>query len=692
MPRITALSVALFLLAGSRAQAVSDWQSMAPDGRGNWSEAANWNPAVVPNNDAGNLYDVTIRQLDPDIDYSGPTLDILVTIENLTLVDRAAVRTDPDNSVRLTVNGTTSLTTSPGNDGAYGLLEVNSGSVFSLHQLANLNNGVLTGGYAITAGANGAVLEFDNADVTNNQAYLSLSGAMADFRERESGLQAPRNLSMNGGVLLLDNGRKLELNGPLTNAGFLQLDSSSSSATTRLIVNGNLANTPGAVLRINGQISFTELINQGSNDISVAGGEVQFFGSASAGQNRVLTFGSPTNVQGAVTGLGETSTAGSATFITYGGKTRGLTALFDNATGGNAQFTVYGSAASGDIGGMMSVGGNATAGNATITLNGGTVSGNGSGGMLDFLLNASAGNATLIAHGGQNGGEGGFIRFFHDSSGGTASVQLDGNSELSIGNHNGGVTIGSLEGSGGDVNLDLQNLTIGSNGRSTSFAGRIQSTGGGLIKIGVGTLALSHANTYAGGTTINGGLLLANNPTDSATGPGAVVVNNSGSVLGGSGLVDGAVTINQSAALRGGEGMAAEGSLTLRAAVTLNDGAIIELVLGVSGAHSSLVRSGTSVWSFDTDQAFRFISLGAQPGSYDNLITGLAGNAVDPSQWKITNAGWMGTFSFDGDNIDLDLVAVPEPGGWIVASLALGLMAWKQRHFATRRSLLRLRG
>ena len=52
--------------------------------------------------------------------------------------------------------------------------------------------------------------------------------------------------------------------------------------------------------------------------------------------------------------------------------------------------------------------------------------------------------------------------------------------------------------------LGVNNLTVGSNNLSTTFSGVIQD-GGSLTKVGRGTLILTNANTYTGGTTIEQG-------------------------------------------------------------------------------------------------------------------------------------------------------------------------------------------
>jgi len=48
----------------------------------------------------------------------------------------------------------------------------------------------------------------------------------------------------------------------------------------------------------------------------------------------------------------------------------------------------------------------------------------------------------------------------------------------------------------------------------------------GLTKAGAGTMRLTVANTYSGGTTVSAGKLMVNNATGSGTGAGGVTVND----------------------------------------------------------------------------------------------------------------------------------------------------------------------
>jgi fibronectin-binding autotransporter adhesin len=296
-----------------------------------------------------------------------------------------------------------------------------------------------------------------------------------------------------------------------------------------------------------GHGSFT---NNGSSNPGVLEGETAFHDMSSAGNGSFTNKGANISTSSAGGGLVEfldNSTAGNATFTndaaTLFAARGGETTFSDNSDAGDATFTNNGAAAFGVGIGGTAFGGNSSGGHSTVINN---------GGRTDFFGNATAASATLIANSAANGMPGGSIVFSGDALGGTARVELFGEGLLEVSLHNApGFTIGSLEGDG-DVFFGSRNLTVGSNNRSTEFAGVIQEgggrlPGGTLTKVGTGTLILQGTNTFPGVTTLNAGPL---NVEGSLAGP--VVVN--GGVLGGFGNV-GTVMVNSGGTLSPGEDM-----------------------------------------------------------------------------------------------------------------------------------------
>jgi fibronectin-binding autotransporter adhesin len=170
-------------------------------------------------------------------------------------------------------------------------------------------------------------------------------------------------------------------------------------------------------------------------------------------------------------------------------------------------------------------------------------------------------------------------------------------------------TVGSLSdggGIGGIVHLGPDSvavtsavLTTGGDNTNTTFSGTI-TRGGSLVKVGTGTFTLAGNNTYLGGTTVNGGTLLANGQggTNSGTGTGPVAVNNTGT-LGGTGRVAGAVTVNTGGALAPGD--SGIGTLTVGGNTRLNAGGRLRVEAAASGTSDRVtVQGATTTFDFRT--------------------------------------------------------------------------------------------
>ncbi|MBR0791461.1 autotransporter domain-containing protein [Bradyrhizobium manausense] len=215
--------------------------------------------------------------------------------------------------------------------------------------------------------------------------------------------------------------------------------------------------------------------------------------SASAGSNFVTY-----SVGGGAMSFNNTSTAGTA-HIANGGdiefnnsSTGGTAVIVNNAViNFNDTTSAGGASITNNAAGFLTFNTSSSAGTATIS----------NSGTLNFSNSATAGSATITT---ENGGT---TSFTGTASGGSARFITNAGGTVDIsGLTSGGTTAGSIEGAGNYV-LGANTLTTGSLNTSTQVDGVISGTGGGLTKVGTGTLTLTNVNTYTGATTISAGTL-----------------------------------------------------------------------------------------------------------------------------------------------------------------------------------------
>ncbi len=359
------------------------------------------------------------------------------------------------------------------------------------------------------------------------------------------------------------------------------------------------------------------------------------------------------------------STASNATLIANGGVHAGGNISFSGvASMGNATLIANGAVAGQNHGGVIGLGGGALGGHATFILNGSDVSPNG-GGLLDCIFESSLGNATLIANPGRMAG--GVIQLQPAADGANARVEVFGNGTLDVSGFSGNVVIGigSLEGDG-LVLIGSAMLTIGANSLDTTFSGQISGTGGMLTKVNAGTLALTGANTYSGGTVIQGGVLLVNNATGSATGSGAVQVVEG--TLGGGGIVSGPVTVGTGAFLAPAQ-QGIPATLTTQSAVTFGAGSTYEATFRMTGSGTTaddVVAKGvtideSAIFSF-TGQAQGALTPGLTLTVISNTgatpINGTFSNLADGAVLLANGNHFQASYE-GGDGNDLTLTVVP---------------------------------
>ncbi|QOZ68414.1 autotransporter-associated beta strand repeat-containing protein [Bradyrhizobium arachidis] len=310
---------------------------------------------------------------------------------------------------------------------------------------------------------------------------------------------APSRAAANG-TWLTSPGSNDYGNGANWDGGFVPVGTASfgTSNTTSLAISsasvGGWTFNAGAanyVFDVSGQLNFTGAgitVNGGSVTINynVSFSTSTFTGSSTAGDATL-------NVNSDLAFYGN-STAGNATinnnsqieFFTTGPLTAGSIAgsgVFD--LGGN-QLTVGSNNLSTVVTGQIVDGSLVKIGTGTLTLSASNTFGGGvtlSAGTLGLANNNAVGTGALTIYGG-------------------TVAYADG------------IAIGNAIDLRGSATLDV---TTG----SATQAGAIGQTGGafGIVKTGTGTLILSGANTYTGGTTVNGGLL----QLGSAGGVGSIV-------------------------------------------------------------------------------------------------------------------------------------------------------------------------
>lgn len=218
-----------------------------------------------------------------------------------------------------------------------------------------------------------------------------------------------------------------------------------------------------------------------------------------------------------------------------------------------------------------------------------------------------------------------------------------------------------------------------------------------VVKRGTGTLILDNSdflfgNSYEGGTVIEGGMLIANNTSYSATGSGVVTVKTSGT-LGGTGIIEGEIIAEGTLS----PGFGGIGNLTTGAETWNGGGAYIweiDNAVGIAGSNWDLLTiNGTLDVTSLVDSSFTinlsFLDSG-QSGSFrgfDNsqsyqwtIVTSDGISGFDASKFVLASGdsdvslGGQFAISKTGNSLNLTYTPIPEPSPvWLlVLSLILG--------------------
>ncbi len=421
------------------------------------------------------------------------------------------------------------------------------GGVTSFSGSATAANATIDNNAPASIDANGGETDFGGNSTAGN-AMITNHGAFANSQFITFSLTAFSDTS-DAGSATIDNraGGEVSFSDTSTALNATIINSSNSSALASPTGFSDSSKAGNATITNDafGQLLFFDNSRASTATITNHGdGLIQFRQDSSAASSTITNTSG--NGDSAAMRFLDSSTANQATI---NNNNLGATAFHDSSTAGSA--TINNNAQ-----GFTNFDDSSTANQATIT--------NNANGETHFNNSSTAANADITTN---NAGK---VEFFASSSGGTATFVTNGGGSFDISSlTTTGTTAGSVAGAG-TYFLGSKRLTVGSDNSNTQVSGLIRDggdaggTGGALTKTGTGTLELTHANTYTGGTIVGAGKLLANNTTGSATGSGSVTVQ-SGATLGGDGAISGAVTIDGGGHIAPGNsvGSLATGNLAL---------------------------------------------------------------------------------------------------------------------------------
>jgi len=334
-------------------------------------------------------------------------------------------------------------------------------------------------------------------------------------------------LTLDAGALRIASGLPFTLTHALTlGAGGGTLDVTGGLVTINQVVDGagGLSVTGAAgTLNISAPNTYAGITTlQGGVRVDVIGaGTFGGGGVGQAGNNSTLQFLAGTSAGTNTYTLARAGTADSGNLMVFSqNATAASSKLFVNGAGWQAgglnslNFTDASTAAGATIinrGGAVVFQDAASAGSANIS--------NGDKSQLAFRGASTAGSAQISN---QSGG----TVFFANTATGAKTVignAAGGTLDVSGVTSKSGIELGAVSG-GGEVVLGATRLTVGGLGTSDTLSGRLSGAGGAIVKVGAGTLTLSGANTYTGGTALQQGRL--NLGSSQALGTGALAMDD----------------------------------------------------------------------------------------------------------------------------------------------------------------------
>ncbi len=524
-------------------------------------------------------------------------------------------------------------------------------------------NGFNTQIGSITGGAAGG-------NVTLGSATLTVGG------DNTSPAAFGGTISGTGGLVKIGSGTQI-LSGSNTysggtsvNGGALTLSGTAGyGGANGSVGTGSLTIAPGATVTTTGNFDISGLYNSAANRATVnVGGTLSLAGNeylngvtltggqiSASGVAPLIRTANPNGFNIATNGAAVTATISAPIDMTYGS----IVATVAQGTVSSGQDLV--------ISGNITQNTGAGSGAKSLTKNGaGTLVLNG---VNSYTGGTTIAGGTLVLSGSGTLGAN------------TGAVTFSGASTLDLGG--GTPTVGAVTFSSASGGATIQNGTLSAasitaqSSAGTDTINVVVQGAGALTKSGAGTLVLSQANTYSGGTSVSGGTLVVSGSISGST-------NVTGGALAGSGFA-GPVNVSTGGTLAPGP-VGAIGSL-LTQDLTFNGGTLAMNLNTSTGTSSQELVNGNL--TLGTGAVLALNELGSNVA----LATGLTLDLVQYSgnwdggifQFNGTSLPEGSSFTFGANRYQIDYqvpsgtlsavaltVMVPEPGA--ASSLACGLL------------------
>jgi fibronectin-binding autotransporter adhesin len=500
-----------------------------------------------------------------------------------------------------------------------GLLILTGANTYS--GTTTLNGGVLNAGSADTgtgsSATSGALGAGGTITFTGGTLQYSAASAGSDYSSRIKSSTSAISLDTNGQNVTFGSALASTNTGGLTklNTGTLSLNGANAYTGVTTISGGTLAvSTLATEGSAGGTASGVGASGNAAANLVINGGTLQYDGTTASTTDRLFTSGTGTN--GAIldaSGVGAANTvtfsnaangpafatANVATTLTFTGSNTG-TNTFDEiiANNGTAAVNVVKSGlGTWDFDDADTYTGGTAVQSGTLILGG--------GGSLAATGTVTLGNSTtsgVFQLGDANGAASTTVAGLYTSGSGTTNAVIGGNSAVST------LTINTAA-------LDAFSGLVGGTGTNQNNVA--------LAKAGTGTLNLSGANTYTGGTTVSAGTVQVANPTALGGSSGAVSVV-SGAVLD----LDGTTMTNTNALTLNGTGISSGGALINSSSTSATYAGPIIVGAGFGSGTSASPYTASIVANNGALIATGAISDSGAAGNYTLALggTGTAGN------------------------------------------------------------------